>query len=358
MEVKLSKKFFGGKERLFLANGGVRASLFTYDTGVHAVKLENEAGHAVVLPFKGQQVWDAVFRGRCLTMATPFPEPRNVQAFIDTYGCFMMHCGALRMGCPGSGDDHPLHGELPYADYDEASVVAGEDEKGSYVGVTGLYRYRKAFGEVYDARPTVKVRPAGSLLDISIEIENRSEYPMDLMYMCHVNFRPVTSGRIVQSADWSEENMRLRADFPAHVKVSPSLKGLLGKLKAQPEITDTIRPEYEFNPEVVYFLQRMRSDKNGNAHFLQLHPDGSADYVTFNAAELDHTTRWIVLTKNQRALGIALPATAEPEGFQTEKKKGYVRRLEGKASARFSVTAGCVDRDEAKRIEKVISSLG
>jgi hypothetical protein len=355
--VKLRKEYFGAKERLFLTSGGVRAALFTYDTGVHAVKLENVAGYVVVLPFKGQQLWDAVFHGRSLTMATPFEEPRNVQSFFDTYGCFMMHCGALRMGCPGPGDDHPLHGELPYADYDEASIVAGEDEKGSYVGVTGLYRYRKAFGEVYDARPFVKVRPTGSLLDISIDIENRSEYPMDLMYMCHVNFRPVTNGRIVQSAEWSEENMRLRADFPAHVRVSSSLKGLLGKLKAQPDITDTIRPEYEFNPEVVYFLQRMRSDKNGKAHFLQMHPDGSGDYITFNAAELNHTTRWIVLTKNQRALGIALPATAEPEGFQAEKKKGYVRRLDGKASVCFSLTAGNVGRDEVKRIEQLIASL-
>ena len=44
MEVKLRKEFFGVKERLFLTSGGIRAVLFTYDTGVHAVKLKTRRG--------------------------------------------------------------------------------------------------------------------------------------------------------------------------------------------------------------------------------------------------------------------------------------------------------------------------
>ena len=59
--IHLRKSFFSEKERVLADFGELKAIIFIYESGVHAVRLENQKGHIIVLPFKGQQVWDAVF---------------------------------------------------------------------------------------------------------------------------------------------------------------------------------------------------------------------------------------------------------------------------------------------------------
>jgi len=326
MRIPLRKNYFTEKECTFVDFDSFKAALFIYQSGVHGVKLENESGYIIVLPFKEQQIWDAFFHGRRLTMKSTFPQPRDVNFFLDTYGCFLMHCGARRMGCPGPEDDHPLHGELPYADYDAAEILVDEDEKGKYIGISGVYEYKRAFGDKYQACPLIKLH-GESLLDVSITIENQSNYPMELMYLCHINFRPVDYGRIVQSADWTSKYIELRQSFPEHIKVSQEFIDFLNKLKSEPKLTEVIKPEDEYDPEVVFFLRCPKVDAEGWSHFTQVHPDGSADYVGYKPEELDHCTRWISRTKNQKALGIAFPATSDPEGYTAEKKKGSVKEI-------------------------------
>ena len=63
--VTLRPEFFGEKERTFIEHGELAASLFRYDSGVDAVRLRNARGEIVLLPFHGQQVWDARFDGGC-----------------------------------------------------------------------------------------------------------------------------------------------------------------------------------------------------------------------------------------------------------------------------------------------------
>ena len=101
---------------------------FAYPSGVEALKLENRRGHLVVLPYLGQMIWAAAFDGRDLTMKHMFRQPKRAASIIDTYGCFMFH-GLLRNGCPGPDDTHALHGEMPCAPMDRASVVVGADAR-------------------------------------------------------------------------------------------------------------------------------------------------------------------------------------------------------------------------------------
>ena len=61
MKIQLREAMFSEKEHLFLEDGSLKAYLFRYDSGVCAVKLENEKGYIIVLPYQGQMVWDAVF---------------------------------------------------------------------------------------------------------------------------------------------------------------------------------------------------------------------------------------------------------------------------------------------------------
>jgi hypothetical protein len=354
--IALKKHLFKEKEEVFCKFGNLQVSTFMYESGVRAVKISNNKGHIVILPYKGQQIWDAVFDRRNLAMKSFFPQPRNVTSFLDTYGCFMMHCGALRMGCPGPEDDHPLHGELPYADYDKASLVFGEENNGKYIGVTGVFEYKKAFGDAFHAKPLVKLYEGSSIMDVSITIENMSKYPMDLMYMCHFNFAIAENGMIFQTADWDSNSMLLRTSIPEHVKVSKSFLEFLDKLKVDPRLTQVIKPEDEYYPEIVFFINKMKKDKDGWAHFMQIHEDGSADIVSQRPEELDHHARWILKSKNREVMGI-LPASCDPEGYTAEKKKGNVRQLPAGDSVTWTVKAGYLDKTEAQEIKKHIESL-
>lgn len=353
--IPLEKHYFTSREKIIFELGNLTASIFTYDTGVRALKLENRMGYLIGLPFKGQQIWELHFNERQLGMKSMFKQPKNVDFFLNTYGCFFMHCGAWRMGCPGPEDNHPLHGELPLAPYDSAGIIFGEDENGRFIGMTGSYNYSLAFSVHYTAIPTVKLYEDMTLVEISIHIQNRSGYPMELMYMAHVNFRPVTNGKILQTLKWDSNHMVLRKSVPAHIKVSDKFKDLLNRLEVDPGISKILREEDEYNPEVAFFMTNPDTDKEGWAHFLQVHPDGSSDYIKYKPAEFDHATRWITRTKDQEALGLALPATCDPEGYTAEQKKGNIKLIEAGGKKSFTLFAGYLSK---KDTEKVIEKLG
>jgi len=353
----LRRGWFAEKELVLAESGSLIATIFRYRTGVRAVKLANEHGYILVLPFKGQQIWNAFFHGRFLNMRTMYQEPKDVDHFLRTYGCFLMHCGPLRMGCPGPEDDHVLHGDLPYADYDEAALVLGEDEQGEYMGITGVFDYNRAFGEKYQARPLVRLHQGSSLVDIYMEIENLSHYPMELMYMSHVNFRPVEYGRIVQSVAWTKESMKVRTAIPDHVEAAPDFVDFLGRLEENPRLTEVIRPDDVYDPEIAFFMESPQVDADGWSHYMQVHPDKSADYVRYKPEELDHNTRWISRTADQAGLGLALPATCDPEGYTAEKRKGNIKEIPARSSRSFSVVAGYLNEAEAQEMEVLIGEL-
>ena len=85
-----------------------------------------------------------------------------------------------------------------------------------------------------------------------------------------------------------------------------------------------------------------------------VHPDGYASYVGYAAATLDHAVRWISRTPDQDCLGLILPATAEPDGYLAEKKKGNVKVLAAGQSMRFELEAGLLTPDQAATMERRI----
>lgn len=353
----LQKNQFSEKERPLCELGKLKASAFLFDSGVHAVRVASSRGHIIVLPYQGQQIWDAVFEGRRLTMASYFPQPVSSTHLLDSYGAFLYHCGALRMGNPGPEDNHPLHGELPAAPYTEAWLTAGEDAGGTYLGVSGLFSYTKAFGDKYTAIPTVKLYENRTVLDVGMTIENHAHFPMDLMYMCHVNFLPAENGEIVQAAGWDAHDMVLRSSIPSHVKPTPEFLAFMESLKKNPGVTRVLRPEDQYNPEIVFYLRNLKADARGMTHMLQKHPDGTSDYVGYNVKELDHTVRWILKHDDQKVNGMALPSTCDPEGYTAEKKKGNVRTIPALGTASFSVATGYLNKAETREMEVTIRGL-
>lgn len=354
--IHLYPRHFGEREATFVEYGALSATTFTYASGVPALRLYNDKGHLIMLPFQGQQIWSAEFGGRNLTMKSMFREPRATTNYLETYGGFLLHCGATAMGVPGPEDDHALHGELPNAPYQAAYVVLGEDERGAYIGLGGEYQHTVAFTHNYLAQPLVKLYAGESRCVIALTIHNLKRTPMEFMYLAHVNFRPVDNGELVYSAVCTPEHVRVRQSIPAHVRPGPGYAEFLAELTHHPERHHILAPDLAFDPELVFAIDYL-ADAEGWAHSMQVHPDGQADYIRHRPEQLDTGVRWICRTPDQDALGIILPATAEPEGYAAEKAKGNIKTLEAGASFVCEMEAGSLSAAEAKSLRGHIERM-
>jgi Domain of unknown function (DUF4432) len=351
----LTPEQFTPKETMLAEYGELSASTFRYQSGVCALRLKNTLGELVMLPFQGQQIWDATMRGRRLTMKSMFDQPFPTREMLATYGCFLVHCGATAMGSPGPEDTHPLHGELPNAPYQSAVLVFGTDEKGDYIGLTGTYRHTIAFNYNYTASPLVKLYAGSSVFTVSMTVHNLKASPMPLMFLEHVNFVPVNGGRLAQTVVCNPENMRVRANTPPFMEVAPGYREFAKVLQEHPEKHLNFTPGLVYDPEMVFYFNYLADDK-GWAHTLQIHPDGSADLLRHRPDQLNHGVRWICCTADQEALGME-PCTAEVEGFSAEKKKGNVRSLPGGATFTSELEIGVLTADETRSEEAVITQI-
>ena len=111
-----------------------------------------------------------------------------------------------------------------------------------------------------------------------------------------------------------------------------------------------------FNPEIVLTIV-CDADESGWAHSMQILPDGTADYVAHRPDQLDKVVRWIARPVDQDALGFALPATSEPEGYTAEKAKGNVKILPARAQWRADFEIGVLTAPEAQRMEQKIDQI-
>lgn len=99
------------------------------------------------------------------------------------------------------------------------------------------------------------------------------------------------------------------------------------------------------------------ADEAGWAHSLQIHPDGPADFISHRPDQLDHGVRWISRTADQDALGLILPATAEPEGYTAEKAKGNIKLLPPGGTFHFDLEVGTLRPDEVGEVEARINRI-
>lgn len=324
--ISLHPNDFAETEWRLASSGPLSATTSRFASGVCAVRLVNEQGELVILPFQGQQLWSATLGGRVLTMRSVVAEPKPTQDFLATFGGFLQHCGLLGVGGPSPADTHALHGELPNAPFQAAAIVCGENERGSYIGVSGSYQHTVAFAHNYRFHAAVRLYAGSTLFDVSISVENCKRTPMEFLYLAHINFRPVDNGRLVYSALRTPAHVRVNTAIPSHIQPRPGYAEFLAQLKQNPSPHEVLTPGLAFDPEVVFFIDAL-ADADGWAHTMQVHPDGSADYVRHRPSQLPKVTRWISRTPDQDAIAPAEIGTAEPQGYLAEKAKGNVRQL-------------------------------
>ena len=345
--VSLRRASFGERERECVRWGGLTAGQFRYDTGIEAIRLANARGSVVVLPYMGQIVWSAKFDGVELAMQSMFREPRPASVIVETYGCLAYHAGILRNGVPSPADTHPLHGEMPCAAMDEAGIACGADERGPWIAVTGSREYAMGFGAHYRATPRVVLRGDETGCEIVMEVENLSAAPMDLMYMCHVNFAFAEGARIVQPAPFTPEHVVTRTAIPGHVTPTPDYRALLAALAADPGRMRRLTEPERYDPEQVFYIKGLQRGADGLVHFLMARPEGDAFAIAWDPEVMPHTIRWILANSDQRVAAFAMPGTCEPEGYLAEKRKGNVRALAGGGKAAFATRIDYIDKDHA-----------
>lgn len=350
----LKKSFFNGAPFTIASTDACRAELFTYDSGIEAIRISNRRGHLIVLPYYGQMIWQAVFDGVDLGMSSMFKAPRPASDIVGTYGCFMYHSGLLRNGNPGATDTHALHGEMPLAPMDTAGIEIGEDSAGRWMAVIGEREYLMGFGDHYIARPRVTIRPDEAMFEISMEVKNLAVDAMDLMYMCHANFAFVEAGTIIQPTSFTKADTVIRSSVPSIVKTNEAYVQHLAKMKEDPSATEQIDSSVGFNPELVFYLKNLQPAADDLVHVMLRRPAGDAFAVAYDPATFSHLVRWILANNKQQVCAFAMPATCGVEGYTAEKKAGHVRSLAGGESACFKIKLGYLDASATTAEEALI----
>lgn len=355
----LSKEMFTEREKLILEYGNMKAYTFLFSTGICGLKVENENGYIIVLPYQGQQVWRAVFKGHDLVMRTSFDEPRFPETYLSTYGGFLLHCGINAMGAPSKEDTHLQHGEIPNVEYTNAYLLTGEDENGKYISVAGEYNKKVAFIQEYIFAPECRLYENETVLHEIITITNKRSKPMEYMYLCHINFRPVDGSELIYSAEYNKENVKVHKIVPDTLPAdhAKKLKDYMDAI--QEDITIHNKVDYKsqcYDPEIC-FAVNYKGDEEGYAHTMQYMPDGYAHYVAHPVDVLPVGVRWVSIAEDEESMGMVLPATAEHLGYIHAKKLGQIKMLDAKSSMTFKITTGLLCPDEAKSMAKKINDM-
>lgn len=334
MRIVLDRNQFHRDERTIVRAGGVDVSTFAYPSGIEAVRVRNERGFLVILPYMGQIIWDAQFDGVDLKMKNMFRQPVPAQVIADTYGCFGFHSGLLAAGCPAPDDDHPLHGEMACAPMDEAWL----DAEDGHVTVSGLREYVKGFGDHYAANPAVALRAGETSFTIGMHVENRSAYaPMPLQYMCHMNYAYVEGGTFRQSIP--DDAIRIRETVPAHVHPTPAWTELNEKIKAGTVDTRNLGFGHLCDPEICFFADDLPRFGD-HAEFALGRGDGTEFFTEFSTAQFPNATRWILYNADQQVAAFVLPGTSRPEGRNAARRAGTLIELPAQESRDFQVRTG------------------
>lgn len=349
MKINLQKNFFTDCKKEFVSYGEFKITAFRYKSGVEALEIENKKCSFIFTPFKGQQIWHFKVDGKEISMQTTVKEPRDTMVYLENYGGFLYHCGLISFGAPDS--IHPQHGEIPNAQYDSAYICCDEDEFGKYICLGGELNHDTAFIRKYKFSPEIKIYEESSVFKINVRIENMRSYPMEYMYLCHINFRPFDGAELIYSA---------KQDFE-HIKVyktdgSDELVEYMQKLETNPSLMNHVGESGQcYDPEICFSI-KYDADENGRAYTMQYTKEGAC-FVSHPTDVLSNGVRWISRTKNEDAMGMVLPATAEHIGYENARNNGQLKVLSGNETLEFYIEAGYLEHEEAEKTRGKIRKI-
>jgi len=349
MKINLQRNFFSEIKKDFITHGKFKIQLLKYGSGVEALEVENDKCSFIFTPFKGQQIWHFKVNGEEISMQTTVKEPQNTMVYLENYGGFLYHCGVISFG--DSDALHPQHGEIPNAEYDRAYICLGEDSIGKYICLGGELNHETAFVRKYRFSPEIKIYENSSLFRINVKIENLRAYPMEYMYLCHINFKPIDGAKLIYSAKQDLEHIKIYKS-----KGSKKLYEYFEKLEKDISAMNNVGAEGQcYDPRICFGIN-YESDENGRAYTMQYTNDGAC-YVSHPVNILTNGVRWISRTNNEEAMGMVLPATAEHLGYENAKNKGQLKVLDSNETLEFYVEAGYIGKEEAEKVKEKICAI-
>ena len=354
MRIHLKREFFTDREFVLAENGAMKATAFRYSTGIEALKVENKKGYFIILPFKGQQIWRAHFLGKDLHMKTMMEEPQPSKVYLQTYGGFLLHCGIAAFGVPSKDDKHVQHGEIPNADYQSAYLECGED----YMAVGGKLDYDESFVRNYSFCPECKLYEDDSVLKIKIDLINRRSNPMEYMYLCHINFRPIDGAELIYSADYDPEHIKVHKVVGDQLpkEHAQKLSAFMDAVQENPALHHKMGAAGEIYDPEICFTVMYKGDEDRRAYTLQYTEEGAC-YVNHPVDVLPYAIRWISRTGDEDSCGMVLPATAEHLGYTYAKNNGQIKVLPGKETLTFHIETGYLEPEQAEAIKVKIENL-
>lgn len=345
MKLLLQRNFFTEVKENFISYGKFEIRAFRYKSGVEALSIENSRCSFVFTPFKGQQIWHYKVDGEELSMKTTIKEPQNTDVYLENYGGFLYHCGVLSFGAPGAG--HPQHGEIPNAEYDSAYVVCGEDEGGKYIILGGELNHDTAFIRKYKFTPEIKLYENSAVFNIKVCLENMRNHPMEYMYLCHINFKPIAGAEIVYSGKVSKVYKS---------NATGTLLEYMENIEKEPAVHHIVGNKDEvYDPEVCMLID-YKGDENNRAYTMQYTNDGAC-YVSHPTDALPMAIRWISRTCDEDSMGMVLPATSEHLGYVYAKENGQIKTLGANEKLEFYIEAGYLDKDDSEIIREKVNRI-
>ncbi len=349
MKLNLQKKFFTDKAYTLATHGEFMVEAFRYESGVEALWVANEKCSFIFTPFKGQQIWHFCVGGEEISMQTDVKEPQDTMTYLENYGGFLYHCGLISFGAPDA--THPHHGEIPNEIYDKAYLICDEDEGGKYIILGGELEHNTAFTRRYRFSPELKIYEDSSVFKINVTIENLRSYPLEWMYLCHINFRPFEGAELIASTKYDSEHIKLYRS-----EGSLELQDYFDRLEKDFTIMNKVnRAEQIYDPEICFGVKYL-ADENNRGYTMQVTDKGSC-YVSHPTDILTNGVRWISRTENEDAMGMVLPATGEHLGYENAKAKGQLKVLEAYGEISFTIEAGYIDADAAKSVKGKIETM-
>lgn len=347
MKLNLQKNFFSETKKELISYGNFKIMAFRYASGVEALEVENEKCSFIFTPFKGQQIWHFKVNGEEISMQTTVNEPTDSSVYLKNYGGFLYHCGIISFGAPDA--EHPHHGEIPNEIYNNAYICCGEDENGKFIVLGGELYHNMAFVRKYKFAPEIKLYENSSVFKINVCLENQRAYPLEYMYLCHINFRPFEGAKLIYSA--STDNIKVYK-----TNGSEKLTRYMDELEKNPSIMDNVnRKEQCYDPEICFGI-KYNSDENGRAYTMQYTEDGAC-YVSHPTDALPYGVRWISRTENEDSMGMVLPATGEHLGYANAKEKGQIKILGPNEKLEFFIEAGYIDKKCADKVKEKIEKI-
>ena len=349
MKTNLKREFFTCNKSDFIEYGNFEIKAFRYTSGVEALEVKNEKCSFVFTPFKGQQIWHFCVGDEELSMQTSIKEPVDTMVYLENYGGFLYHCGIISFGAPDA--IHPQHGEIPNAIYDEAYIICDEDEKGKYIILGGVLNHDTAFVRKYKFNPEIKLYENSSVFEVTVNIENLRSYPMEYMYLCHINFKPLDGAELICSTKYDSKHIKIY-----RTNGSEKLIEYFDKLESNPEIMNKVGNRDEvYDPEICFGI-KYESDENNRAYTLQCTENGAC-YVSHPTDSLKYGIRWISRTENEDSMGMVLPATGEHLGYANAREKGQIQILEPDGKISFLIEVGYLKKDEADFVKNKICDI-